>query len=109
MTTYDELRAPWHIHFDRDGTEDFGVILDTDGNEIVRSRFFWLPEGDDPTPVVLTALWVIKVAPLLLSALNAFVEMDELANECGEWKWENLTDEFARARMIIARAKGGLL
>jgi hypothetical protein len=104
---HNELYAPWSLEFDRDGTEDFGIILDRDGQEIVRSRFFWLPVADDPTPIVLTALWLIEAAPMLLSALEAFVHMDDLANECEEWKWENLAAEFTQARAVIAMAKGG--
>lgn len=107
MTMHNDLYAPWTLEFDRDGTEDFGIILDNRGHEIVRSRFFWRPVADDPTPIVLTALWLIEVAPMLLSALEAFVQMDDLANACGEWKWENLEAEFEQARTLIAMAKGG--
>ena len=43
----------------------------------------------------------------LLEALQAFVAADALAEECGEWKWENLEHAFALARSAIALAKGG--
>jgi hypothetical protein len=43
----------------------------------------------------------------LLVALEAFVEADDLANECTDWNWENLAAEFAQARALIAEAKGG--
>jgi len=67
MTTLES--TPWSLHFDRDGTEDFGVILDADGEELVRSREFWLPEKDDPIPPTLAALYVMHAAPRLLEAL----------------------------------------
>lgn len=44
------------------------------------------------------------VAPALLAALEAFIEADELAEECGEWKWENLGHAFTLARAAIAQA-----
>jgi hypothetical protein len=46
-----------------------------------------------------------KAAARLLAALEAFVEADTLAEECGEWKWENLEDAFTLARAGIAEAK----
>ena len=31
-----ELCTPWSLHFDRDGTEDFGIICDAEGNDALR-------------------------------------------------------------------------
>jgi len=45
-------------------------------------------------------------APRLLAALNAFIEADALAEECGEWKWENLESAFRLAREALAHAQG---
>src|ERR1700734_2401079 len=45
-----DLIAPWSLHFHRDGTEDVAIICDADGDELARSRHFWLLEGDDAIP-----------------------------------------------------------
>jgi hypothetical protein len=45
-----------------------------------------------------------RAAPKLLAALKAFIEADALAEECGEWKWENLEHAFELARGAIAEA-----
>ena len=53
--TYTQLCTPWSLAFGRDGTEDYGVISDAQGNTIVASHFpghdylntCWLPESDD--------------------------------------------------------------
>jgi hypothetical protein len=45
-----------------------------------------------------------KAAAEMLVALRAFIEADTLAEECGEWKWENLDHAFALARAAIANA-----
>ena len=44
-------------------------------------------------------------APTCLAALEAFIEADEMAEECGEWKWENLALAFTLARAAIAEAR----
>jgi hypothetical protein len=41
----------------------------------------------------------------LLAAVEAFLEADELAEECYEWKWENLAHAFRLARAARAEAK----
>jgi hypothetical protein len=46
-----------------------------------------------------------RAAPKLLGALKAFIEADALAEECGEWKWENLDHAFELARGAIAEAE----
>ena len=45
-----------------------------------------------------------KAAPKLLAALEAFLEADEMAEQCHEWKWENLESAFTLAREAIAEA-----
>jgi hypothetical protein len=45
-----------------------------------------------------------KAAPDMLDALRQFISMAELANECGEWKWESLEHAFDMARAAIAKA-----
>ncbi len=45
-------------------------------------------------------------APAMLKALEAFIEADKLAEECGEWKWENLDHAFKLARAAIIDATG---
>ena len=46
-----------------------------------------------------------QAASRMLEALRAFVEADSLAEQCGEWKWENLDHAFALARSAIAEAE----
>ena len=46
-----------------------------------------------------------QAARKLLATVEAFIEADELAEECGEWKWENLAHAFKLARAAIAEAK----
>jgi hypothetical protein len=66
--------GPWSLEFDRDGTEDVGVIVDADGEELARSRPFWLPEGADPTPLTLTAVRLMSAAPKLYRALEDLLD-----------------------------------
>jgi hypothetical protein len=69
MTPQGDLNSPWGLHFERDGTEDIAVISDADGEEILRSRPFWLPEAGDPVPLTLAAMRLIVAAPELLAEL----------------------------------------
>jgi hypothetical protein len=71
MTQEIELNAPWSLHFDRDGTEDVAIICDANGDDLVRSRHFWLPQGNDPVPPTLAAMQVMVTVPKLLEALIA--------------------------------------
>jgi hypothetical protein len=48
----DNLKTPWSLHFDRDGTEDIATIHDAKGDPLAASRHFWLPEGDDPIQLI---------------------------------------------------------
>lgn len=84
MTDENPLCTPWSLHFDRDGTEDFGIICDAEGNSIAASHLpctrigdrtfqagtFWLPEKNDPIPVTLRQLRLMTAAPKLLDALR---------------------------------------
>ncbi len=60
-----DLNAPWNLSFER----DVAVISDADGEELLRSRHFWLPEADDPVPPTLAAMRLIVAAPELLAEL----------------------------------------
>jgi hypothetical protein len=81
MTQEKDLNTPWSLHFERDGTEDVAFIRDTNGEELVRSRHFWLPEGDDPTPPTLAAMRLMVAAPRLLEAAKATLTAFELILE----------------------------
>ncbi len=83
-----ELGTPWSLHFDRDGTEDFGIICDAEGNDLVASHLpqskvariadrpfgagcFWLPDDDDePMPLLVRQMQVMAAAPKLLEMLK---------------------------------------
>ena len=73
-TNQPELKTPWHCFFDRDGTEDFAIIRDAVGNDLVRSEHFWLPEAHDPIPQVLAAVRAMTAAPELIDALDLLLE-----------------------------------
>jgi hypothetical protein len=73
-TTPHDLNAPWSLRFERDGTEDIAVISDANDDELLRSRDFWLPEGEDPVPATLAAMQLIVAAPALLAALRGIIE-----------------------------------
>jgi hypothetical protein len=45
-----------------------------------------------------------NAAPDMLHALREFIAIGELADECGEWKWESLEHAFDLARAAIAKA-----
>jgi len=109
MTQVNELNAPWSLHFHRDGTEDIVTIRDANGEELVTSRPFWLPEGDDPIPATLAAMQLIAVAPKLLSAAKATLTALELILEVDDpaaytqIEWE--AEPMATLRAVIAEAE----
>jgi hypothetical protein len=87
--TQNLLNTPWRLFFDRDGTEDFGIICDAAGNDIAAShlpstrigeRTFetgtcWLPESDEEEPPVLVRqLQVMTASPQLLAALKSLLD-----------------------------------
>jgi hypothetical protein len=45
-----------------------------------------------------------KAAGKMLAALRAFIEAEAIAEECHEWKWENLAHAFRLARDAVADA-----
>lgn len=96
--------TPWSMHFDRNGTEDVAVICDCDGEELARSRDFWLPEPSDPIPVTLVAMRLMRSAPKLFDALDYLlaqtVDMD-MAHGIGLTEGE----EEARQRALAALAE----
>jgi hypothetical protein len=47
---------------------------------------------------------LLKAAPDMLDALREFISMQELADECGEWKWESLEHAFDMARAAVVKA-----
>ena len=94
------LNAPWSLCFDRDGTEDLAVIYDADGEYLLRSRHFWLPEQGDPVPATLAAMRLVQAAPELLGLAEQIV----LAKD-GE---ESVpVDLYNAATRLIARIAAG--
>ena len=74
------FNAAWSLRFERDGTEDIAVIRDGDDDELVRSRHFWLPNGDDPEPPTLAAMRLIRAAPALLTGCRMVIDRWELGD-----------------------------
>ena len=93
MTQETILNAPWSLHLDRDGSEDVAIICDSNGEELVRSRGLWLPEGSDPIPPTLAAMQLMIAAPKLLEAAKATLTAFELILEV------NGSAEFTQAEL----------
>lgn len=74
MTPQNNLYTPWSLHFDRDGNEDVGIICNANGEDLITSRHFWLPEGDDVVPSTLAGLWLMIAAPKLAAALAGLLD-----------------------------------
>ena len=87
-----DTSAPWSLHFDCDGTEDFAIIRDTNGKDIAATHLpdsriagrthasgtFWLPEEEgEPVPAVLEQACLLRAAPELYSALDDLVSHHE--------------------------------
>src|SRR4051794_16379186 len=81
MTDTTDLCTPWSLTFDRDGTEDFGIICDAEGDQIVASHIcgrdeldkgtFWLPEQPgDLVPLLVRQMKLMTAAPKLLEAIR---------------------------------------
>jgi hypothetical protein len=101
--TNTDLNTPWTLEFDRNGTEDIATIRDADVSDIVTSRPFWLPEGDDPVPPTLAALRVMKAAPRMLEALKSILSDADAIS----YHTPHLGTEFwDEARSVIAEAEG---
>lgn len=104
--TLDEVGAPWTLHFDRDGTEDVAVICDRDGDDLLCSRYFWLPEADHPVPGTLAAMWLVKAAPAMLDAL---LQAQRALNTAPRFRVDD-TNSYQIALLVdqaITEAKGG--
>ncbi len=110
MTRQDALNGPWGLYFDRDGTEDFGIICDTDGKDLVASHLpgmkggrtfetgtFWLPENaGDEMPTLVRQMQAMTAAPKLLAMLEVAVATSDPAKH----RW------VEEARDAIAEATG---
>lgn len=106
-----DLGFPWTLHFDRDGTEDYGVICDADMNDLVASHFpgtdrgertfetgtFWLPGKNDPTPRRVRQMRLMTAAPKLLEACRMVVE---------RWERGDLAEAARACRAAMAEAEG---
>jgi hypothetical protein len=105
MIQQTNLSTPWSLHFDRDGTEDIAIICDADGDNLARSRHFWLPEGDDPVPPTLAAMRLMVIAPKLLEALTALAYQAD--QHCpNEYRGRLFSDALEQANTVIAQAAG---
>lgn len=122
MTDTNPLNIPWTLHFDRDGTEDFGIICDAEGNDLVASHLpqttmprwkdrefgegcFWLPEEGDEVPYLVRCMQLMSAAPKLLEALiNLATQADE---DCPAHARSNHFIEALKvAHEVIAEATG---
>jgi hypothetical protein len=106
MTHHTTTSTPWSLHLDRDGTEDFLIICDPDGNDIVRSDFFWQPQDDDePLPKTLAAVWLMFKAPRLLEALKSLAE--HANHDCpAQARSSSFIEALEHANAVIAEAIG---
>jgi hypothetical protein len=50
-----------------------------------------------------------NAARSMLEALRAFIKADAIAEECHEWKWDNLEHAFGLARDVVALAEATCL
>jgi hypothetical protein len=105
-TTYD-INAPWSLHFDRDGTEDFAIIVDSTGHDLATSRQFWIPEKGDPEVPTLNAMHVMAAAPKLLAALEQAEGVLRRVKDGHTTACLDLPAAAEAAREAIAEAKGG--
>jgi hypothetical protein len=102
-TQQTKLCTPWSLHFDRDGTEDFAVVYDSNEDELARSRFFWLPESNDPIPTTLAAMLLMVAAPQLLEVLETLAEQAD--QDCpSEYRSRHFSDALEQANTVIAVA-----
>ena len=101
------LYTPWRLYFDRDGTEDYGIICDSEGRRIVASHVcgddewdegtFWLPEEEgDATPLLVDQMKLMAAAPKLLGMLKLAVAVADP----GKHNW------VKEARALIREVSG---
>ncbi len=116
------LADPWTLHFDCDGTEDFGIIRDAHGNDIAASHVpctriggrtfqrgtFWLPESSaDVMDTILRQLRLMTTAPKLYRALEYLLEQTvEQDLKYGVTLSEGEEDARTQARTALAEAAG---
>jgi hypothetical protein len=109
MTQQSELKAPWSISVYQNGTDDVAIIRDSNGDDLIHSRPFRMPEGDESIPPTLAALQLMAVAPKLLIAARATLTAFELILEvddpatCTQIEWE--AEPLAMLRAAIAEAE----
>ncbi len=83
------------------------IIFDSDDEELVRSRHFWLPEGADPVPPTLAGVRLMATAPKLLDALNYLLEQTvDMDLKYGITLSEGEQEARALALTAIAEATG---
>lgn len=127
-----QLGFPWSLQFDRDGTEDFGIICDAAGNDLVASHIpfrmppkwagrgfgegcFWLPEQEgDPVPLLIRQMQLMTIAPKLLESLEAilpyaknevgFINIRNSGTAEDEAEAKSATAALAKAEAAIAEA-----
>jgi len=90
-----DLCDPWNLRFGSDGTEDFAVISDAEGEDLLVSRPFWLPEPGDTVPPTLSALRVIVAAPQLLAACRMVID---------RWEQGDLAEAARACQAAVALA-----
>jgi hypothetical protein len=102
------------LEFHRDGTEDYGVIYDSNKEKIAASDTCWLPErGDDylDLPTLVYQLRLMTAAPKLLVACRlalAFIEDMMEAEDpkaCTQTEWQG--EPMRTLRKAIAEAETG--
>ncbi len=109
-----DLATPWSLHFDRDGTEDYGIICDAEGNDLVASHLpqskvariadrpfgtgcFWLADDEEePLPLLVRQMQLMAAAPKLLDMLQIAVATAKPARQ----RW------VKEAQAAIAEATG---
>jgi hypothetical protein len=119
--TQNDLSTPWSLHFDRDGTEDFGIICDAEMNDLVASHLpctriaertfgagtFWLPEsGDEVTPQRVRQMRLMTAAPKLLEVLTELLRQidEDIPTDITTKHFASAVDDAVAA---IAEATGG--
>ena len=101
--------APWNLWFDRDGTEDFGIIVDCNDEPIVSShecQTCWLPEAEsDEVPDLVRQLQLMVAAPRLLTALTdcmrLLADYDEHPGEEGDIYREGIAALYEATGWIV--------
>lgn len=103
------LYAPWNLWFGRDGTEDFGIIVNCNDEPIVSSRecqTCWLSEAEsDDVPDLVHQLQLMVSAPRLLKALTECMRLladyDEHPGEEGDTYRNRLAAIYAATGRIV--------